>query len=442
MTKYICKDCSHTSQQWKGQCVNCGAWNTLSEAVNLTKHKSWVASENLPLKADEVDIAELPRVPTNSLEFDRSLGGGLVPGSVVLIGGDPGVGKSTLLLQVLSFLSQNQKVLYISGEESLSQIVRRANRIKVPTKDLLLLAETSVQKIFQNVSKQGAKFIVLDSIQTLYDEQISSTPGSVGQVRACAMSAVQFAKQNNVTIFLIGHVTKDGSLAGPRVLEHMVDTVLYIEGERDGRYRIMRAVKNRFGAVNEIGMFGMTAAGLKDLTSPSAIFLTNSSQEVPGRVVMSAWEGSRPILIEIQALLDQSSQGQPRRLTVGLETPRVAMILAVMSRHLDISTHCHDVFINVVGGIKLSETAADLAVMISLISSLKNKALPNNLMVIGEIGLGGEIRPVPNGQERIKEAIKHGFDFIIAPKANQASNSNKARFVYVDHVRQLYSELF
>ena len=441
MTKFVCQECSYSTQQWKGQCAQCNSWNTLVELATK-KHSSWVAEVAKPMLAKDVDIKMLPRIQTYSKEFNRALGGGLVPGSVILIGGDPGVGKSTLLLQTVSHLSLSAKVLYTSGEEALSQIVRRANRIKVSTDNLMLLAETSCQKILQHTTEQKAKYLVLDSIQTLYDEQLSQSPGSISQVRASAMAAVQYAKQNHVTIFLIGHVTKDGALAGPRVLEHMVDTVLYIEGERDGRYRIMRAVKNRFGAVNEIGMFGMAATGLKDLSSPSAIFLSQSNLDTPGRAVMSSWEGSRPILIEIQALLDQSAQGQPRRLTVGLESPRVAMILAIMSRHLGLASHSFDVFINVVGGIKITETAADLAVMLSLISSLKGKALPTKLMIIGENGLGGEVRPVPQGQERIKEAIKHGFTMIVAPKANAGSEQSDIKYIYVEHVRDAVNALF
>lgn len=438
---FQCLKCNAQAPKWSGQCGNCFEWNTLEEIVKK-KNSSWVAPVSKPMLAKDVDISELPRIQTYSAELNRALGGGLVPGSVVLIGGDPGVGKSTLLLQTISGLSKNNKILYTSGEESLSQIVRRAHRINVSAEQLMLLAETSCQKIFAHVASEKAQVVVLDSIQTLYDEQVSSAPGSVGQVRACAMAAVQYAKQHQVTIFLIGHVTKDGAIAGPRVLEHMVDTVLYLEGERDGRYRIMRAVKNRFGAVNEIGMFGMTAQGLKDLSSPSAIFISQTTLETPGRVVMAAWEGSRPLLLEIQALLDQSAQGQPRRLTVGLESPRVAMILAVISRHLGISTHSFDVFINVVGGIKITETAADLAVLLGLISSLKNIALPQKIMVIGEIGLGGEVRPVPKGHERIKEAIKHGFATIIAPKANAGKFSDSVRVIYVEHVRDAVNTLF
>ena len=440
MANYSCSECNYTTKQWKGQCAQCFAWNTLSE-MQSAKHSSWVGVVAKPTLAKDVDIKALPRIMTYSREFNRALGGGLVPGSVILIGGDPGVGKSTLLLQTICHLSQSEQVLYTSGEEALSQIVRRANRIQVNSDQLVLLAETSCQKILEHTTKQKAKYLVLDSIQTLYDEQLSQAPGSVSQVRASAMAAVQYAKQNHVTIFLIGHVTKDGALAGPRVLEHMVDTVLYLEGESDGRYRILRAVKNRFGAVNEIGMFGMTANGLKDLSSPSAIFLSQSNLDTPGRAVIATWEGSRPILIEIQALLDQSAQGQPRRLTVGLDSPRVAMILAIISRHLGLAMHSYDVFINVVGGIKLTETAADLAVLLSLISSLKGKALPQKMMVIGEIGLGGEVRPVPQGQERIKEAIKHGFTTIVAPKANASSPSDNIKYIYVEHVKEAVAAL-
>jgi DNA repair protein RadA/Sms len=366
----------------------------------------------------EVSADDVARTPTGISEFDRVLGGGLVPGSVVLIGGDPGIGKSTLLLQTLAELDQQFATLYVSGEESPQQISLRAKRLKLPIDNMRLLPETRVEGILSTAVKERPQVLVIDSIQTIFTEQLQSAPGSVSQVRESAAQLVRYAKQSGASLFIVGHVTKDGQLAGPRVLEHMVDTVLYFEGDSGSRYRVVRAIKNRFGAVNELGVFAMTEQGLKEVSNPSAIFLSSHDAAVAGSAVMVTMEGSRPLLVEVQALVDESQLGNPRRVTVGLEQNRLAMLLAVLSRHGGVVTHDQDVFINAVGGVRLSETGADLAVLLSILSSLRDRPLPKGLIVFGEVGLAGEIRPVPNGQERLKEASKHGFTRAIVPKAN------------------------
>jgi DNA repair protein RadA/Sms len=352
-------------------------------------------------------------------ELDRVLGGGLVAGSVVLIGGDPGIGKSTLLLQVLATLSDALPALYVTGEESPEQISLRAARLGIEGREVRLLAETSVERILESACREQPRVMVLDSIQTLYTEALQSAPGSVAQVRESAAQLVRFAKQSGTAMFLVGHVTKEGTLAGPRVLEHMVDTVLYFEGDPGERYRMLRAVKNRFGAVNELGVFAMTEAGLREVRNPSAIFLSRHETTVPGSVVMVTWEGTRPLLVEVQALVDQSQLSNPRRVTLGLEQNRLSMLLAVLHRHGGLVVGDQDVFVNVVGGVRVSETAADLAVLMAVISSFRNQPLPSDLVVFGEFGLSGELRPVPNGQERLNEAAKHGFHRAIIPAANQ-----------------------
>jgi DNA repair protein RadA/Sms len=352
-------------------------------------------------------------------ELDRALGGGLVPGSVVLIGGDPGIGKSTLLLQALSALSGSMTSLYVTGEESPQQVALRASRLGIEGSSLRLLSETSVEQILTIATRERPQVMVLDSIQTLYTETLQSAPGSVAQVRESAAQLVRFAKQSGTAMFLVGHVTKEGALAGPRVLEHMVDTVLYFEGDPGDRYRILRAIKNRFGAVNELGVFAMTESGLKEVHNPSAIFLSRHEQAVPGSVVMVTWEGTRPLLVEVQALVDDSQLGNPRRVTLGLEQNRLSMLLAVLHRHGGLALGDQDVFVNVVGGVRVSETAADLAVLLAVMSSFRNKPLPEHLIVFGEVGLSGELRPVPNGQDRLHEAAKHGFRLAIIPTANR-----------------------
>ncbi|MEN8205855.1 MAG: DNA repair protein RadA [Pseudomonadota bacterium] len=428
---YTCSACGAQSPQWAGQCSDCGGWNTLSEVVAMPKPAS---SRFSGYSGDEaVAIQRLSAIKTDQqlrtsvgmLELDRVLGGGLVAGSVVLIGGDPGIGKSTLLLQVLAALSGDLDSLYVTGEESLQQISLRASRLGILGDDIRLFSETSVERIIATASKEQPQVMVLDSIQTLYTEALQSAPGSVAQVRESAAQLVRFAKQSGIAMFLVGHVTKEGQLAGPRVLEHMVDTVLYFEGDPGDRYRILRAIKNRFGAVNELGVFAMTESGLKEVTNPSAIFLSRHEQAVPGSVVMVTWEGTRPMLVEVQALVDQSQLGNPRRVTLGLEQNRLSMLLAVLHRHGGLTLGDQDVFVNVVGGVRVTETAADLAVLLAVMSSFRNRPLPADLIVFGEVGLSGELRPVPNGQERISEAAKHGFHKAIIPGANKPKRELK-----------------
>ena len=366
----------------------------------------------------EIEAREEDRLPTGVSEFDRALGGGLVAGGVVLIGGDPGIGKSTLLLQALTALSARSSVLYVSGEESGQQVALRARRLSLDTRQLKLLAEINLEKILAVLQAESPQVVVIDSIQTLWSEQLSSAPGSVAQVRECAAQLTRLAKQMGVTVILVGHVTKEGALAGPRVLEHIVDTVLYFEGDTHSSFRLIRAVKNRYGAVNEIGVFAMTDKGLKGVNNPSAMFLSPHGQDVPGSCVLVTQEGTRPLLVEIQALVDQS-HGNPRRLTVGLDAQRLAMLLAVLHRHAGIVCFDQDVFVNAVGGVKITEPAADLAVLLAIMSSLKNRPLPAKLIVFGEIGLAGEIRPAPRGQERLKEAAKLGFTRALIPEANK-----------------------
>ncbi len=421
---YVCTACGATSPKWVGQCPDCHAWNTLTEEiVAATKANPRLggyaaAAGSTVTHLAEVTLTEQIRTKTDLPELDRVLGGGLVSGSVTLIGGDPGIGKSTLLLQAICKLSLSNKVLYITGEESLQQVSLRAHRLELPTEQVASLAETQVERIIEIAKQQAPKIMVVDSIQTIYTELLQSAPGSVSQVRESAALLVAFAKQTGTAIFLVGHVTKEGNLAGPRVLEHMVDCVLYFEGQNDSRYRIIRAIKNRFGAVNELGIFAMTDKGLKEISNPSAIFLSRYEQPVSGSIVMATWEGSRPMLVEIQALVNESHVGNPRRVTVGLEQNRLAMLLAVLQRHGGIATYDQDVFVNVVGGMRIMEPAADLAVALAVLSSLRNKPIPEDLIVFGEIGLAGEIRPVQSGQERLKEAAKHGFKKAIIPKAN------------------------
>lgn len=424
-TVFNCTHCAAQHPRWNGQCNQCGKWNTLIEEVEVKvvpvsdRFLGYAGrDDNAVISLADVALVQQPRHSTGCAEFDRVLGSGMVVGSVVLIGGDPGIGKSTLLLQVSATLSQNDTVLYVTGEESLQQITMRAKRLSLDADKLRLLTETNVEKIIVQAKREQPRVIIIDSIQTLYTNLIQSAPGGVGQVRESAAQLVQYAKQSNTTLFLVGHVTKEGALAGPRVLEHMVDAVLYFEGERDGRFRMLRAVKNRFGAVNELGVFAMTEKGLREVSNPSAIFLSQSRDEVAGSAVMVSWEGTRPLLVEVQALVDASHLGNPRRVVVGLDQNRLAILLAVLHRHGQVPTYDQDVFINVVGGVRVSETAADLALIVAVISSLRNRSLPKGLVVFGEIGLAGEIRPVQSGQERLKEAAKHGFTQAIVPFNN------------------------
>ncbi|MBI5448372.1 MAG: DNA repair protein RadA [Gammaproteobacteria bacterium] len=421
-TTFTCTECGAQSLKWLGQCPDCNAWNTYTEEIlapsstRYTNYSGQLANQSILLA--NVKVQHESRLLTGLPELDRALGGGLVPGSAVLIGGDPGIGKSTLLLQTLCALSQFHETLYVTGEESLQQVAMRARRLGLAEDKLKLFPETQIEKILNLAEQQRPSLLAIDSIQTMYTEAVPSAPGSVSQVRESAAQLVRYAKQTGTALFLIGHVTKEGTLAGPRVLEHMVDTVLYFEGEQDHRFRIIRAIKNRFGAVNELGIFAMTDKGLRTITNPSAIFLSHQREHNPGSIVMSTWEGTRPLLVEIQALVDQSHLANPRRVTVGLEQNRLAMLLAVLHRHGGIATYDQDVFVNAVGGVKVSETAADLAVLLAILSSLKNKPLPSELMVFGEIGLAGEVRPVQSGQDRLNEAQKHGFKKAIIPKGN------------------------
>lgn len=443
-TRYSCPDCGATFAQWAGQCNQCGAWNTLIEEVTqpekASRHSGYAGeTSGTVMRLSQVSLVEDLRTDTGMMEFNRALGGGLVAGSVVLIGGDPGIGKSTLLLQVLVNLSQQIPVLYVTGEESLQQVSLRAKRVGLPADELKLLAETQVNRIISMMQKESPspQVVVIDSIQTIYSEAISSAPGSVGQVRESAAQLVRYAKASGTAVFLVGHVTKEGVLAGPRVLEHMVDTVLYFEGERDGRFRLIRAFKNRFGAVNEVGVFGMTDKGLKEVSNPSAIFLSRPQENMSGSVIMVTWEGSRPLLVEVQALVDSCYGANPRRLTVGLEQNRLVMLLAVLHRHGGIVTYDQDVFVNVVGGVRVLEPAVDLAIVMAALSSLKNRPLEKDWVVFGEIGLAGEIRPVINGQERLQEALKHGFKRAIVPYANAPKKMMNGLTVYpVKHLQE------
>jgi len=419
---YVCQSCGGMSAKWQGQCPNCDAWNTLEEAVEekgSTSRFQSLAKAAPKQKLSVIEAEDLPRLSTGIDEFDRVLGGGLVTGGVALIGGDPGIGKSTLLLQALAVMSaRGDSVLYISGEESGSQIALRAKRLGIQAPDLDVLAEIQLEKLLVTIESSRPTVVVIDSIQTIYSEALTSAPGSVAQVKECAAQLTRLAKATGVCMIMVGHVTKEGNLAGPRVLEHIVDTVLYFEGDTHSSFRLVRAFKNRFGAVNELGVFAMTDKGLKGVANPSALFLSQHEQIVPGSCVLVTQEGSRPLLVEVQALVDTAHVPNPRRLALGLEQHRLAMLLAVLHRHAGIACFDQDVFLNAVGGVKISETAADLAILLAIGSSLKNKALPKTLIVFGEVGLAGEIRPCPRGQERLKEAAKLGFTLAIIPKAN------------------------
>lgn len=420
---FCCQTCGTLYPKWTGQCNGCNEWNTIVEEApppaSSSRYHGYAGSETTTMtRMADVTLHDDIRLSSSLQELDRVLGGGIIMGSAILIGGDPGIGKSTILLQAIAHLSQTLKVLYVTGEESPQQVTLRARRLGLPENHLWLLADTHVESILNHAQKEKPRILVIDSIQTMHTSLLSSAPGSVGQVRESAMQLVNYAKQTGTALFLVGHVTKEGHLAGPRVLEHMVDTVLYFEGEQDNRYRIIRAVKNRFGAVNELGIFAMTEKGLREVSHPSAIFLSRYSQPVAGSIITATKEGSRPLLVEVQALVDQSHMANPRRLSVGLDTQRLSMLLAILHRHSGISTHSLDVFLNVVGGLQIVETAADLPILFAILSSLRNRPLPSELITFGELGLAGEIRPVPGGQERLKEAAKHGFKTAIVPQGN------------------------
>ena len=423
-TNYTCTECGGIANKWTGQCPACGQWNTLVETIiesvgnRFSNQHKGLAQTAPVVSLSDIDAIDVPRFGTGIEEFDRVLGGGLVAGGVVLIGGDPGIGKSTLLLQALANLSRVKKVLYVSGEESGAQIAMRGKRLAVDAKDLKLQAEIQLEKILNTLVEHKPEVVVIDSIQTVYSDALSSAPGSVAQVRECAAQLTRVAKQTGITIIMVGHVTKEGALAGPRVLEHIVDTVLYFEGDTHSSFRLVRAVKNRFGAVNELGVFAMTEKGLKGVSNPSALFLSQHDVAVAGSCVMVTQEGTRPLLVEIQALVDASHAPNARRLSVGLDQNRLAMLLAVLHRHAGIAAFDQDVFINAVGGVKITEPAADLAVLLAINSSMRNKPLPRGLVVFGEVGLAGEIRPAPRGQERLREAAKLGFSIAVIPKSN------------------------
>ncbi|MGO8755559.1 MAG: DNA repair protein RadA [Gallionellaceae bacterium] len=424
-TVYSCTECGGQTPKWQGQCPHCLAWNTLVESVAETmptagknRYSALAASGKLQ-KLASIEASEVARTPTGIGEFDRVLGGGLVEGGVVLIGGDPGIGKSTLLLQALAHLAPTRHVLYVTGEESAQQIALRARRLALDAREIHLLPEIQLEKIQATIAREKPEVVVIDSIQTVYSEQLTSAPGSVAQVRECAAQLTRVAKSTGVTIILVGHVTKEGALAGPRVLEHIVDTVLYFEGDTHSSFRLVRAFKNRFGAVNELGVFAMTEKGLREVSNPSALFLSQHGAQVAGSCVMVTQEGTRPLLVEIQALLDEAHSPNPRRLSLGLEQNRLAMLLAVLHRHAGIACFDQDVFINAVGGVKITEPGADLAVLLAIVSSLRNKPLPEKLVVFGEVGLAGEVRPVQRGQERLKEAAKLGFTRAVIPRANK-----------------------
>ncbi len=433
-TQYRCRDCGAVFKKWHGQCINCKAWNSLDEeiisnATNKTNKPSrgggyaGIANRHI-VTLDKVEAQEKVTYSTGLKEFDRALGAGVVKGSVVLIGGDPGIGKSTLLLQTMSNLCQRMKTLYISGEESAEQVSLRGRRLGEDLSQFSFLSETEVETILPTLHEFKPEALVIDSIQTIFTSTLSSAPGSVSQIRESAAALVRYAKQSGCTVFVVGHVTKEGAIAGPRVLEHMVDTVLYFEGETASKFRLLRVVKNRFGAVNELGIFAMTETGLKGVSNPSAIFLSGHETAVSGAVILVSWEGSRAILVELQALVDDS-HGNPKRVTIGLEQSRLTMLLAVLSRHCGVMMGDQDVYANVVGGVKIAETASDLALLLACVSSFKNRVIDRKTIVFGEVGLAGEIRPVPNGEDRVIAAAKQGFTRAIIPAANKPRKAIK-----------------
>lgn len=425
-TTFVCSDCGAEFPRWQGQCNECKAWNTITEFVlgpstaqNSGNRKGYAGQTSAQVEVlNNIDLLALPRFTSTLDELDRVLGGGIVPGSAILIGGSPGAGKSTLLLQVMCQLARQRSAFYVTGEESLQQVAMRAQRLGLPNDSLKLLAETNVETICELALQHKPEIMVIDSIQVVHMSDIQSAPGSVSQVRESAAYLTRFAKQQHIAILLVGHVTKDGSLAGPKVLEHCIDCSMMLEGESDSRYRTLRGHKNRFGAVNELGVFAMTERGLREVSNPSAIFLSRNEQQSPGSIVMVVWEGTRPLLVEIQALVDYSQMSNPRRVSVGTDQNRLAMLLAVLHRHGNVQMSDQDVFVNVVGGVKVNETSADLALLLAMVSSFRNSILSRELIAFGEVGLAGEIRPVPNGSDRLAEAAKHGFKRAIIPKAN------------------------
>lgn len=420
---YVCHTCGADYTKWQGQCSACGAWNSVHEirlgaSASGSRAVGYAGTANQVQALKDISLVDLPRFSSGMQEFDRVLGGGFVPGSVVLIGGNPGAGKSTLLLQTLCVLAQQAAALYITGEESLQQVAMRAQRLNLPNDQLQVAAETDVEAVVQLASAHKPRIMVVDSVQVMHLADIASAPGSVAQVRESAALLTRFAKQTGTAVILVGHVTKDGSLAGPKVLEHMIDCSIMLEGDNDSRFRTLRGNKNRFGAINELGVFAMTEHGMREVNNPSAIFLQRAEEVAAGSVVMVIWEGTRPLLVELQALVDTSNFGNPRRVSVGLDSNRLAMLLAVLHRHGGLMLGDQDVFVNVVGGVKITETSADLALLFALVSSFRDRIIPTDWVAFGEVGLSGEIRPVPSGQERLKEAAKHGFKKAIVPYGN------------------------
>ncbi len=443
--RFVCNQCAAIFTQWAGQCIHCGAWNAIVEEQSASAGRSarlgnYANQRSNVTRVEDVVMDQQSRMDCGLSELNRVLGGGLVNGSVVLIGGDPGIGKSTLLIQTLANLSLQQSVLYVTGEESLQQVALRAKRLQLPLTGLKLLAETQVETILSHADKEKPQIMVIDSIQTIFTDSISSAPGGVSQVRESAAQLVRFAKMTHTAVFLVGHVTKEGAIAGPRVLEHMVDCVLYFEGQSDSRFRVIRAIKNRFGAVNELGVFAMTDKGLKEVANPSAIFLSRQPEPTPGSAVMVTWEGTRPMLVEVQALVDEAHGQQARRVTAGLEHNRLAILLAVLHRHGGIATFDQDVFINVVGGVKVTETGSDLALITAVVSSLRNRVFDSESIIFGEVGLAGEIRPVQSGQERLREAAKHGFKRAIVPFGN-APKQKLSLDIVIEPVKHLQEVL-
>jgi len=423
---YVCNDCGADYRKWQGQCADCGGWNTLSEirlaapALGSGYSRGGFSgqADGVVATLSDIQLDEVPRISTGAGEFDLVLGGGLVPGSCVLLGGSPGAGKSTLLLQTLCKLAASHQALYVTGEESPQQIALRAHRLGLPVDRLMIMAETSVETLCTTAARIHPRILVVDSIQVMYCADIASAPGSVSQVRESAALLVRYAKQSGTVVLLVGHVTKEGALAGPKVLEHMIDCSLMLEGSTDSRFRTLRSHKNRFGAVNELGVFAMTEQGLREVPNPSAIFLQRGDEVAAGSVVMVVWEGTRPLLVELQALVDTSHLGNPRRVTLGLDHNRLAMLLAVIHRHRGVAMGDQDVFVNIVGGVRVLEPSADLALILAVVSSFRDWPLPRDLVVFGEVGLAGEVRPVPSGQERLREAVKHGFTRAIVPVGN------------------------
>ena len=439
-TAYSCTECGGMSSKWQGQCPNCAAWNTLVETIAATPAKRFQAlagTASVVRQLATIEAKANVRSPTGIDEFDRVLGGGMVPGGVILLGGDPGIGKSTLLLQAMAAIGASRVALYVTGEESVEQVALRAQRLGLVNAEVELLAEVQLEAVIAAIRTRRPDVVVVDSIQTMYSEALESAPGSVAQVRECAAQLTRLAKQSATSIVLVGHVTKEGAIAGPRVLEHIVDTVLYFEGDPHSSFRLVRAIKNRYGAANELGVFAMTERGLKGVANPSALFLSQHVQSVAGSCVLATVEGSRPLLVEVQALVDSVQGGVARRLAVGLDAQRLTLLLAVLHRHGGVETSGFDVFVNAVGGVRIGEPAADLAVLMAVFSSLRNTALPAKSLVFGEVGLAGEIRPVQRGQERLREAAKLGFEQAIIPSANKPKQAiDGMRVIAVDRIDQ------